>query len=118
MVIIPRIFELFSSEVYIFRRIVLFQIKKNHYIAICICSKNLLFLCFASLQYLTYIFTSGQRYLIPLSFFTLSHFHVHGFCQFDSLKYPGFLLTLGPGFLKLILGWSVDAKREYFRWSL
>ena len=101
--LIPRIFELFSSEVYIFWSIVLFRIKKNHYIAICICSKNLLFLCFASLQYLTYIFTSGQRYLIPLSFFTLSHFHVHGFCHFDSVKYPAFLPTRDPSVLNYLL---------------
>ena len=69
---------------------VLFRIKKNH-IAIYICSKSLLFLCFASLRYLTYIFTSGQRYFISLSFFTFSHLHVYGFCHFDSLRYPGFL---------------------------
>ena len=32
-----------------------------------------------------------------LSFLTFSHFHVHG-----SLKYPGFLPTGQPGFLKFI----------------
>ena len=97
-------------------RTVLFRIKKNH-IAIYICSKSLLFLCFASLRYLTYIFTSGQRYFISLSFFTLSHLHVHGLCHFDSLKYPGFLPTRRPGFFQLFVGLLVDAKREYFRWS-
>ena len=97
-------------------RTVLFRIKKNH-IAIYICSKSLLFLCFASLRYLTYIFTSDQRYFLSLSFFTLSHLHVHGFCHSDSLKYLGFLPTRRPGFFQLFVGLLVDAKREYFRWS-
>ena len=92
---------------------VLFQIQKSHYIARYIFSRNLLFLCIASLQYLTYIFLSGQRYFIQMSFFTLSHFHVHGFCHFDSLKYPGFSQTRGSRFLKLFCGWFLHAKREY-----
>ena len=75
-----------------------FEYKKNDYIAIYICSKNLLFLCFASLRYLSYIFTSGQQYFIPLSFFSFSHFHKYGLCHFGSLKYLGFLPTRRPGF--------------------
>ena len=92
---------------------VLFRIQKSHYIARYICSRNLLFLCIARLHYLTYIFLSGQRYFIQMSFFTLFRFHVHGFCHFDSLKYPGFSLTRGPSFLKLFCGRFLHAKREY-----
>ena len=90
---------------------------KNHYIARYICSRNVLFLCLTSFQYLTCIFTPSQWYFIQMRFFTLSHFHVHGFCHFDSLKFPGFSPTRGLGFLRLSCGRFLYAKREYFWWS-